>query len=230
MLSELIDLVPLPDILAIIWLVVWWSGYAALNCNPQTNRRELARVIDGYRHRWMERMLERDNRMADVNIIIAHIRSGALFASTTVLILAGIVALWGNVDRLIVMIDELAFSTLASRQLIELKVQTMMAIFAYGFFKFAWCLRQYNTALVVIGAAPLPAECDDETRTQYPARAASILTRAAGNFNRGLNAYYFGLATLAWFIQPVLFMVAVLLVIVVLYRRDRHSVTLKALS
>ncbi|MBT3658991.1 MAG: DUF599 family protein [Rhodospirillaceae bacterium] len=133
MLSELIDLVPLPDILAIIWLVVWWSGYAALNCNPQTNRRELARVIDGYRHRWMERMLERDNRMADVNIIIAHIRSGALFASTTVLILAGIVALLGNVDWLIVMIDELAFSTLASRQLIELKVQTMMAIFAYGF-------------------------------------------------------------------------------------------------
>ncbi|MBT7512439.1 MAG: DUF599 domain-containing protein [Rhodospirillaceae bacterium] len=91
-------------------------------------------------------------------------------------------------------------------------------------------MRQYNTALVVIGAAPLPAECDDETRTQYPERAASILTRSAGNFNRGLNAYYFGLATLAWFIQPVLFMVAVLLVIVVLYRRDRHSVTLKALS
>jgi uncharacterized membrane protein len=178
MLSELIDLMPLPDILAIIWLVVWWSGYAALNYNPQTNRRELARVIDGYRHRWMERMLERDNRMADVNIIIAHIRSGALFASTTVLILAGIVALLGNVDRLIVMIDELAFSTLASRQLIELKVLTMMAIFAYGFFKFAWCLRQYNTALVVIGAAPLPAECDDETRTQYRRDRHSVTLKA----------------------------------------------------
>jgi len=229
-MSEIFNTVPVLDLAAVCWLIVVWAGYNLIADKDGRPGRELAQVIDAYRHRWMERMLERDNRMTDVNIIIAHIRSGALFASTTILILAGVVALLGNIDRVLTMIDLLSFSALASRELVEIKVMTLFAIFAYAFFKFAWSLRQYNTSLVVIGAAPLPGECNEEERTHYPARAASVLTRANLNFKRGLRAYYFGVATLAWFVQPIIFMVAVILVLLVLYRRDYHSVILKALA
>ncbi len=229
-MTYILDILPFPDLAAVAWFLVGWGGYTLVADKLRRRHRELAQVMDGYRHKWMERMLQRDNRMADVNIIIAHHRSGALFASTTILILAGVVALLGNVDRLLVVIDQISFATLASRELLELKVVALLLVFIYAFFKFAWCLRQYNTTLVLIGAAPLPTDCDDTDAVQYPKKAARVLTRATGNFNRGMRAYHFGLAALAWFVHPYLFMAATVFVVLVLYRRDYHSVTLRALA
>jgi len=228
-MSYILDILPWPDLLAVVWLLVFWAGYTLIADKLGRHHRKLAQAMDAYRLQWMQRMLERDNRMADVNIIIAHHRSGALFASTTILILAGIVAVLGNVDRLVVVIDQLSFAVIASRELLELKVVLLLLIFAYGFFKFAWCLRQYNNTLILIGAAPLPADCDAADAVSYPGKAARILTRANTTFLRGMRAYYFGLASLAWFLHPYLFMAAVVLVVLVQYRRDYHSVTLKAL-
>ena len=229
-MAEFFLTLPLIDLIAILWLAGVWSGYSLIADQFGRHRRELAQELDGYRQRWMERMLERDNRMTDVNIIIAHHRSGALFASTTILILAGVVALLGNIDRVLAMVDLLSFATLASRELTEIKVMTLFAIFAYAFFKFAWCLRQHNTALVVIGAAPLSAQLGEVADTDFAVRAAKVLTRANVNFNRGIRAYYFSVAALAWFIHPLIFMVATVLVMLVLYRRDYHSATLAALT
>ncbi|MEK9753038.1 MAG: DUF599 family protein [Rhodospirillaceae bacterium] len=228
-MSYILDLLPWPDLIAVLCLPAFWAGYSMIADTVGRSHRELAQVMDGYRLDWMRRMLARDNRMADVNIIIAHHRSGALFASTTILILAGIVAVLGNVDRLLVMIDQFSFATLASKELIEVKVVAMLLIFVYGFFKFAWGLRQYNNALVMIGAASLPPDCDADVTERYAAKTARVLTRANATFIRGMWAYYFGLATLTWFLHPYLFIAAVLLVVAVLYRRDFHSVTVKAM-
>lgn len=229
-MNYILDILPLPDFVALLWLLVLWSGYTLFADTFGRHHRKLARTMDGYRLSWMQRMMERDNRMADVNIVIAHHRSGALFASTSILILAGVVAVLGNVDRLVVVIDQLSFATLASRELIELKVLTLLLIFVYAFFKFAWSLRQYNNALILIGAAPLASDCAAEDVEAFSKRTAQVLTRSNGTFNRGMRAYYFGLSTLAWFVHPYLFAGAVVLVVLIQYRRDYHSVTLRALT
>ena len=105
-----------------------------------------------------------------------------------------------------------------------------MGIFVYAFFKYAWCLRQFNYSLILIGAAPQPQDCDEKVISDYPVRAARVLTRATSTFNRGLRAYYFGLALLTWFVQPWMLAVSAVGVILVLYRRDYHSQTLDALT
>jgi uncharacterized membrane protein len=46
----------------------------------------------------------------------------------------------------------------------------------------------------------------------------------------GLRTYYFSLALLVWFIHPVAFMITTTWVVAVLYRREFHSKTLKALA
>lgn len=46
---------------------------------------------------------------------------------------------------------------------------------------------------------------------------------AAHTFNYGLRAYYFGMATLAWFINPWFFMLVTAGVVLVLYQREFHS-------
>jgi len=229
-MSEQPILLPLEDIAALIWMLACWGGYAFVTDRFALNKREVARVMYHHRVTWMEKMLERENRMPDVNIITAHIRSGTLFASTSILILAGTVAVLGNIDRLRIVISQLSFAAEPLPEMLELKVFVLIGIFVYAFFKYAWCLRQYNNSLILIGAAPQTKDCDEAIIADYSVRAASVLTRAANTFNRGLRAYYFGLASLTWFIQPWLLALSAIWVILVLYRRDYRSQTLQALS
>jgi uncharacterized membrane protein len=229
-LSGSLPLVPLPDILPFIWFMTWWVGYTLFASLPAPGRRPTAEVMHEYRVRWMERMLERDNRMADVNIIVGHMRSAMLFASITILILAGVMTILGNLGKAREVVSELSFATSASREMWEIKVFVLMFIFIYAFFKYAWCLRQFNFTLIFVGAAPLPEEVNAREREYYPERGARLMDRGINAFNRGLRAYYFALALLAWFIGPYYLAVAVVWVIAVLYRRDFHSITLQTLS
>ncbi|MNJ78871.1 hypothetical protein D3C77_767340 [compost metagenome] len=50
-----------------------------------------------------------------------------------------------------------------------------------------------------------------------------MISLAANQFNFGLRSYYFGLAMLAWFINPWFFIIATTGVVLVLYRREFHS-------
>jgi len=229
-LSGSLPLVPIADVLAFVWFMSWWVGYTLFADRPGPGRRPTTQVMHEYRIRWMERMLERDNRMADINIVTAHMRSAMLFASITILILAGVVTILGNLGKAREVVSELSFATGASQELWEIKAFVLMFIFIYAFFKYAWCLRQFNFTLIFVGAAPLPEEVNARERQYYPDRGAKLMDRGISAFNRGLRAYYFGLALLAWFVGPYYLALSVVWVIAVLYRRDFRSITLQTLS
>ena len=207
-----------------------WVGYTFFADRKGTGSRPATLVMHEHRVRWMERMLERDNRMADVNIVTAHMRIGMLFASITILIIAGVMTMLGNLGKAREVASNLSFAVEASREMWEIKVIVLMLIFVYAFFKYAWCLRQFNFALIFIGAAPLPEEVNARERKDYPERGARLIDRGIEALNRGLRAYYFGLAMLAWFIGPVYLALSAVWVVAVLYRRDFRSVTLQTLS
>lgn len=225
-----LPVIPLADILAFAWFMALWVGYTLFADRLGGKRRPATQVMHDYRVRWMERMLDRDNRMADVNIVIAHMRAAMLFASITILILAGVMTILGNLGKARGIASELSFATDASKEMWEIKVIVLMFIFVYAFFKYAWSIRQFNFSLVFIGAAPLPEEVNARERADFPERGARLMDRGANAFNRGLRAYYFGLATLAWFLGPVYLAAAAVWVVAVVYRRDFRSVTLKTLT
>ncbi len=217
------------DYIALVWFFVCWVGYTAFADRPNREAPNLVEALHRYRVRWMERMLERELRTGDVNILAALIRSNALFASTTIFILAGLMTLLGGFGAAREAVSELSFAVQVSPELWEMKGLVLLLIFVYAFFKFVWSMRQFNFALVLIGAAPMPEEVNAPDRPGFPERAARLVTRGVNTQNRGLRAYYFGLATLTWFIQPWAFMVACIWVVLVLYRREFRSVTLRAL-
>ena len=66
-------------------------------------------------------------------------------------------------------------------------------------------------------------------RSKHAAALTEVVWYAIASFNRGLRAYYFSLALLAWFLHPVAFMLASAWVVAVLYRREFRSRTLTAL-
>ena len=221
---------PLLDMLALAWFLVGAVGYTAVADQIAWGKRPMAVVLTDYRLRWMERMLERENRIADVQIITAYIRADSLFISTTLIVLAGVFAVLGQIDHLQALIQDLSMAHAASRRVLELRVFVLILVFVYAFFKFAWSLRQFNYILVMIGAAPVPSQCAPAFSQQFTSRLALLLTRATNNYNRGIRAYYFAMALLPWFLHPAFLFATTVWVILVLSRRDFRSVTLKTLS
>ena len=223
-------ILPLLDALALVWFFVCWVGYTYYADRRRWGTRELASALHEYRLRWMRRLLERDNRIADVAELSSMLGSDTLFATATLFILAGLVTILGAVDQVQTVASGISFIAASSRETWEIKLLVLVGIFVYAFFKFAWSLRQFNFAQVLVASAPMPAEQAAPDRADFAPRAAMLVTRAVSSFNRGLRAYFFGLAALSWFIQPWALALASVWVVLVLSRRDCRSVTLATLA
>jgi uncharacterized membrane protein len=146
------------------------------------------------------------------------------------LIIAGLLTVTASTDRALEIASALPWVQSSSILAWELRLLSLVVLFVFAFFKFTWALRQVGFCSVLVGSAPLPSQhYSDEELEQYAQGAADVLSLAGQQFNHGLRSFYFGLAMLAWFINPWLFMLASLWVVVVLYLREFKSEALKAL-
>ena len=221
----------LPHLIAVLWFVMCWAGYTRYASWRGRDTACLASVLHLYRQDWMRRMLLRDNRIADANVIGNLERNAGFFASSTLIILAGVLTALGASERAVSLLADLPFAQPVSRGLSEIKLLALAVVFVYAFFTFSWCMRQYHVAAVLVASAPMAGErnVSDLERKSFAERAARVISRAANQFNFGLRAYYFGMATLAWFIHPWFFMVVTAGVVLVLYRREFHSDVLEVM-
>ncbi len=216
------------DIVALAWFVLGWVGFNAFADRSRWAADGLTAAMAGFRRRWMDEMLGRELRMVDTQILSTLQQGIGFFASTSILVVGGLFALLGSADQAIDAIADLPFAVSASRLAWELKILLMVTVFVYAFFKFAWAFRLTNYFAVLIGAAPTRIE--GEAARGYAGHAAALANLAARHTNRGLRAYFFGLAALGWFLHPAAFMIATAWVLAVLYRREFASKALAALK
>ena len=208
------------DFASLAFFAACWIGYALYADIRRIGKNSLMARMHQQRVLWLTQMLKRENRIVDVQVVQVLVQNVAFFASSTILIVGGAVAMLGAGDAAMAVVDELPFAAPVSPVLWDLKVILMIVIFTYAFFKFTWSLRQFNYVATLIGAAPPHTEAPDEA---YARRVALLASRAADHFNRAMRAYYFGLAALAWFIQPWLLIGASILVLIVVWRREYRS-------
>lgn len=216
---------------AACWFALCWGGYTRYAIWKGRDTACLASVLHLYREDWMRRMLLRDNRIADASVIGNLERNASFFASSTLIILAGILTVLGASDRALSLLAGLPLVQQASQGMSEIKLLGLAMVFVYAFFTFSWCMRQYNFAAVLVGSAPMIGErqVSELERKAFASRAARVLSLAANQFNFGLRSYYFGMAMLTWFISPWLFMVTSVCVVLILYRREFHSDVLEVM-
>ena len=69
----------LPHLLAVVWFVICWVGYTRYAQAKGRTTPCLASVLHLYREDWMRRMLLRDNRIADANVIGNLERNASFF-------------------------------------------------------------------------------------------------------------------------------------------------------
>lgn len=217
------------DIIAFSWFVLCIFGYRLYTegfiRNPKPS---IISVMNQQRLEWMHQMLERDNRIVDATIVGNLLRSIAFFASTSILIIAGLITALGYRDKGIDIIASLPFAAPTTPLMWEVKMLLLIMIFTYAFFKYTWSLRTHNYSSILIGAAP-PITASKKVKEKFAQKGAALAVNAARHFNRGLRAYYFGLAALSWFIHPLLFMLSMTLVTAIIWRREFRSTALASL-
>ncbi|TQV71641.1 DUF599 domain-containing protein [Aliikangiella marina] len=214
------------DWIALGFFLICWSGYALFASRFQEKVPNISKNLSQLRGLWMKSLIERDIRIADATTLGILQRTVTFFASTTILILAGLLAVLGASEKVMKLAQALPFVAEHTQSAWELKILVLVIIFIYAFFKFSWSVRQYNFALVIFGAAPKPGSANAD---EYASHSNDLLTAANNSFNFGLRSYNFAMAILAWFVHPILFMLLTAWVVAILYRREFHSRTLKAM-
>lgn len=217
------------DLVALACFIACWIGYTVFSDQMGERYGNLSATMARQREMWMTQMVGRDNRMVDLQVIRNLTRTGIFFASTSLLILAGLVTVLGATDQAIMLLVNIPYVARLTPFEWELRILLLIVMIIYSFFKFAWSVRQLSYCAIQVGGVEPATKATEETfaRAKCIARLATL---AAHHFNRGQRTYYFAMALLAWFVHPIALIVTSIWVVLVLYRREFHSRTLRILN
>jgi uncharacterized membrane protein len=217
------------DLVALAWFAAAWLGYAIVLELTPYGKGGLNGLMHRYRSLWMERMLAREARMVDGQVI-AGLQSGtAFFASTSLIALGGSITLLHSTEDMLSIIAALPFGEAVTHEQWEIKVVGLMIIFIYAFFKFAWSYRLYNYVAIMVGAAPPASERDEPEAKAFAQSTAMVITDAGRHFNRGQRAFFFALGYLGWFLGPLPFIATTAAILAVMWRRQFDSRSYRAI-
>lgn len=221
----------LENLVVITWFVLNWVGYSYFAKHMAKKTHCLASVLQSHRIDWMTRMIRREQWVADAALLANIERNVTFFASTTILILAGILTLLTNVTQVFQTISTIPFQSTKSELDFVVKLLCFMGVFVYAFFTFTWSMRQYNMASVLVGAAPLKGDTQFSQAylNNFTRNTGKVIDQAGHSYNYGLRSYYFSMAALTWFVNPWLCMAATSLIVGILYQREFNSKTLRTL-
>lgn len=205
------------------WLVLGWMIE-----HPSAKRPSVTVLMSERRRDWMKVFVTRDPRIFDSQILGGLRQGTAFFASTCLLAVGGVLALAGNTEPLrgvAAEVTEMAIPVL----IFQLKLGLVALFLTNAFLKFVWSNRIFGYCAVLMAA--VPNDPSDPSAFPRAAQAGELNIRAAINFNRGLRAMYFALASLAWLLGATVLIIATIAVIWVIWSREfaslPHAILLK---
>ena len=231
MMFKVMTLLPWVDWAAVLVFFGGWVGYARFARQRTGSKHSVLAATNAVRRQWMLQTTYREVRVIDGVVIQNLSTSPSFFASTTILIIGGLLALLGT-DKATELVRDLPFAARTTTLIFDLKLILLLGIFVYVFFRFTWSMRQYTFGALLVAAAPEAERFISEglSREAFADKAGRIVGLAAETFNDGLRGYYFAFAAIGWFFSPLVFMLATLGVIYILYQREFRSEVLSVLT
>ena len=218
------------DLSALACFVGAWVLYAFLVEWTARGRDGLSSHMDHYREVWIERMLHREARMVDMQIMAALQNGTAFFASTSLIAVGGGLALLRSTNEALAVLRGLPIDISPSPALWEIKCVGLILIFVYTFFKFAWAYRLFNYVAILLGAMPPASQRDTPEAEAHVIRTTKVFEAAGRQFNRGQRAFFFALGYLGWFVSPWVLFVTTAAVVIVTWRRQFASNAWRAMG
>ncbi len=221
---------PIVDIFAVGFFVLEWTVYAVTLEHSAYGRDSLSARMNVYREVWVRRMLDRDARMVDMQIMASLQNGTAFFASTSLLAVGGALALLRATNEALTVLGALPIDVSPSPALWEIKCLGLILIFVYAFFKFAWSYRLFNYVAILLGGMPPATQRDTPEAEAHVMRTTRLFESAGRHFNRGQRAFFFALGYLGWFVSPWVLFVTTAMVVIVTWRRQFASNAWRAMG
>jgi uncharacterized membrane protein len=218
------------DILAVGFFIIEWTVYAVTLDYSAYGRDSLSARMHIYREKWIRRMLDREARMVDTQIMSSLQNGTAFFASTSLLAVGGGLALLRSTSDALAVFRALPIDLSPSPALWEIKCVGLILIFIYAFFKFAWAYRLFNYVAILIGGMPPAQQRDTAEAEAHVIRTTRLFEAAGRHFNRGQRAFFFALGYLGWFVSPWVLFLTTAAVVIVTWRRQFVSSAWRAMG
>lgn len=228
----MLSVLPGTDWAALVFFFAAWIGYAQFARRRAAVQPSVLATTNRIRRQWMLQTTKREVRVIDGVVVQNLSTSPSFFASTTILIIGGLLAVLGASEKATELARELPFAARTSALVFDLKLLLLTAVFVYAFFRFTWSLRQYTFGALLVASAPEASEFAAEggpSREAFADRAGRVVGLAAETFNDGLRGYYMAFAVVGWFFSPLAFALATAGVVWILYQREFRSEVLDAL-
>jgi uncharacterized membrane protein len=220
----------LVDIFAVAFFALEWAVYAITLEHTAYGRDSLSARMHIYREVWIRRLLDREARMVDMQIMSSLQNGTAFFASTSLLAIGGALAMLHATNDALTILSKLPVDLSPSPALWETKCVGLVLIFVYAFFKFAWSYRLFNYVAILFGAMPPAAERHSPQAEAHVDRTTRLFEAAGRHFNRGQRAFFFALGYLGWFVSPWVLFVTTGAVVIVIWRRQFASSAWQAMG
>jgi uncharacterized membrane protein len=218
------------DILAVGFFVLEWTVYAVTLEHSAYGLDSLSARMHVYREKWIRRLLDREARMVDTQIMASLQNGTAFFASTSLLAVGAGLALLRSTSEALAVLGALPVDLSPSPALWEIKCVGLILIFIYAFFKFAWAYRLFNYVAILIGAMPPAQQRDTPEAEAHVLRTTRLFEAAGRHFNRGQRAFFFALGYLGWFVSPWVLFLTTAAVVIVTWRRQFASNAWRAME
>ena len=181
-------------------------------------RPSLSSIMNMQRRRWVANAALRESPFDA--ILSGNIMGSVSFlASTSVLLVLAVFAVFGQLPTLMEALESLSLERTYSVLDVQIHLGVMLAMFVMAFFAFTLSLRQFNHFCIMLGALD-----HDRVTTEEEIDAITQMNGlGARNFNSGIRAYYFSVATVAWFVSEWLAVAVCLATVLVLAHREFFS-------
>ena len=97
------------NLVAVSWFLLVWTSYAYFAKYKAKRGRNLSAVLNRQRLTWMRRVVERENRITDAALVANLERNASFLASTSILVLAGLLTALGVADDIESILQSLPF-------------------------------------------------------------------------------------------------------------------------
>lgn len=204
--------------LSTIFPLLCYVAYNVIVPQVEKLRPSLSVIMNMQRRRWVANAALRESPFDA--ILSGNIMGSVSFlASTAVLLILAVFAVFGQVPALMDALNSLSLDRTYTTLDVQLHLVIMLTMFVLAFFAFTLSLRQFNHFCIMLGAIDHSAPTSEEE--------INAITRmnalGAKNFNSGIRAYYFSVANVAWFIHEWLPIAACLATILILAHREFFS-------
>ncbi|WP_161939942.1 DUF599 domain-containing protein [Dissulfuribacter thermophilus] len=209
--------------LDLVGLILYFSGlfgyrfFLACMLRRHPDRLFLGK-LQAYRNAWIATLSGGKDCIVVVQTLRNTIMSASFLASTSIVLIMGAFNLVPHLNTLERVINIIDIFGSPDPDLQVMKILIMIIILSYSFLNFTWYIREANYLGFMLN---VPKDKLDKIEGGDSTATLSKLFLTAGiNFSLGMRGYYFLIPLFMWLFSPVLMIIAIIVILFVLIRRD----------